>query len=423
MDEKRRGRRDFLQNIAIVALSLLAGVLILLPRLLTAEDGYFHKLLSPPTQMGSESGALSTSGLDIPVRVMVSGAYGRYGNVTLVTSDELFRPLESLLTEALGSAQRYVPCSQEDLLAALEHTSVYCDFLSDFPLPALAERIGATVDSSLSARCLVLSSQEDGVRLYLTDGRGACYTCSTAVSQGDLESAAGRYELGNAAFAFDLADTQPNAASISPCSILLLETPDQLPVLQAADSLSDTDSLLTALHFNPRTNYRYPESNGTEVVVEGERSVRIQPNGTVLYRSGGEDALTVDAPSSPTALEAISGTAQLVGRLLGHAGDATLYLQSIQQNSGSSVLRFGYQVGGLPIRFSDGACAAEVTLSGNTVTTLSLRFRQYTLSGDASLLLPLRQAMAIAACSPGAELSIGYADDRSDALSACYLAN
>ena len=28
MDEKRRGRRDFLQNIAIVALSLLAGVLI-----------------------------------------------------------------------------------------------------------------------------------------------------------------------------------------------------------------------------------------------------------------------------------------------------------------------------------------------------------------------------------------------------------
>ena len=42
--------------------------------------------------------------------------------------------------------------------------------------------------------------------------------------------------------------------------------------------------------------------------------------------------------------------------------------------------------------------------------SLSLRFRQYNAAEEPSLLLPLPQALAVAAASPGKELSIGYVE-------------
>ena len=77
----------------------------------------------------------------------------------------------------------------------------------------------------------------------------------------------------------------------------------------------------------------------------------------------------------------------------------------------------------VPIRFSDGGSAAEITLSGTAITRLSLRFRQYSTSGETSLLLPLRQTLAIAAEHPGTELSIGYADGGGDTVPASWLAD
>ena len=76
------------------------------------------------------------------------------------------------------------------------------------------------------------------------------------------------------------------------------------------------------------------------------------------------------------------------------SSSAAFYLLELQQSGATSVLRFGYHVDGLPIRFSDGGFAAEVTLEGSEVTKLSLRFRQYTLSDESARLLPLKQALA-----------------------------
>ena len=94
----------------------------------------------------------------------------------------------------------------------------------------------------------------------------------------------------------------------------------------------------------------------------------------------------------------------------------------MEQSGSGTVLTFGYQVGGVPIRFADGSAAAEITLSGQTISSLTLRPRQYT-AGTTSSLLPLRQAMAIAGRNEGAELSIGYADTGTYPLSAVWLAD
>ena len=107
----------------------------------------------------------------------------------------------------------------------------------------------------------------------------------------------------------------------------------------------------------------------------------------------------------------------------GLTGEASLYLQSVSQSGDSTQLRFGYQLAGTPIRFSDGGSAAEITLSGTSITRLTLRFRQYSTTNEQSLLLPLRQTLAIAADHPGVELSVGYADGGGDTVSASWLAD
>ena len=53
---------------------------------------------------------------------------------------------------------------------------------------------------------------------------------------------------------------------------------------------------------------------------------------------------------------------------------------------------------------------------------MTCRIRQYTTEGGTSLLLPLRQALAIAVRQEGAELLIGYADSGSSTVSAGWLA-
>lgn len=420
-------RRDFLQNITIVLLTLSAVALFAQTQLYNLQDGsrgYLTGLLG--TSSAISSGTASPTELwdfSAPVRVAITGSYGRYGNVSLTTTDEAFSPLRTLLGQALGSARSFSPCSAATFRESLSASSVYYDFLEPLPLSILAGLAGEDTSSTgLSARYLVVSSSGESVFLCLWDGQKTYMMADTAVIPADLAEAVGSYELTGAAFAFDNANLSPAYAAVAPYSLFPAELPD-LPVLTASNPLSDTAALLTALGINPHTTSRYMESNGTEVI---ERVLRIRPDGTVLYESDEESTLKIEAEeeNTPTVREAAWGVASLMQNLLGNAaGDAALYLQSIQQNNGVTTLQFGYHLDGVPIRFSDGTCAAEAVLSGASIISLQVHFRQYARSGETSLTLPLRQALAIVAAHSGAELSMGYADGGGETVSAAWLAD
>lgn len=420
MSEQKRKRRDFIQNITIALLSVLTVLLFTQSQIFNMSSDYLG-LLQSSERSAEHISAAQDIPLNLPVRAAVTGPYGRYGSITLTTAADDFDPLRTLLEQALSSARTAAPCGTQVFRDALQAPSVYYDFLSPLPVSILAEAVWTSSQLTGSARYLALSGQENGTVLYLWDGAALCYRCDTALPLKDLESVVNQYELGNARFAFELPDA---GEALAPFSLLTDETPG-LPVLSATGTLSDTTRLLTLLNFNPNTNYRYPESDGSETVVEGERSIRIHPNGTVLYRSGSEDDLTIDSQSGqPTLPEAATGINTLLGELLsGTSGGAELYLTEIRQTGITTIARFHYQINGVPIRFSDGRYAAEVTLSGNTVSGMTLHFRNYTTAGTTSLLLPLPQAAAIAARTPGQELSIGYVDTGSGAISAGWLAD
>lgn len=421
MNDKKRRHRDFIQNLSIALLAVTAALLFANMYHLGGAAGGWQLLSSPGTQAPANSTGQITP-LSAPVQTVVTGPYGRFGSVTLTTADEDFSPLRSLLEQALGSARTGTPCGTEEFLEALKNTSVYCDFLSPLPLTVLADLVWTSGgDETVYARRLAVAERGDRVVLYLWDGDETCLRCDTALTSEDLSDTVSQYELGNAQLALDAAITQ--YPSLDPCSLFLEEEP-ALPTLSAALPLSDTGRLLTVMGFNPNTQNRYPDASGTQVIMENGRTLRIYADDTVTYLSGGDDVLSVSADGElPTLLEASLGCGSLLNTLLTSAGgDTAVWLMDVRRSGTSTTLCFGYQVGGVPIRFSDGEPAAEITLSGTAVSSMTLRIRQYTALEETSLLLPLRQALAVAARHPGTELTIGYVDNGSDTVSAQWLA-
>jgi len=256
--------------------------------------------------------------------------------------------------------------------------------------------------------------------LYLWDGDSVCLRYATAVSPAVLTSVLELYELGDTVFAWDC--ELPYSNVVSPCALFPDPLP-ALPVLNAGKPALDTDELLAQLQFNPHTNYRYTEAAGTEVITENDRSLRIAANGLISYRSGGEALLTIGSSETPTAAECAAGCSALLDTLtLSRSGSARLYLKNIQQSGTQTTLYYGYQVDGVPVLFADESPAAVVQLSGSTVSSLTLRLRQYTASDKNSLVLPLRQTLAIAAQQQSGNLSIGYTDSADATVSAGWLA-
>ena len=408
MGEQRQDRRNLVQNLLITLLALSAAVLF------TQTQLYNLNLTTSEAPSGPAQSAAPAAELAAPVRTAVTGDYGRCGGLTCTTGDPVFAdPLGRRLLEALGSARDYAPCSRGDFLRALRGPSLYYDFLEPLPLSVLAGLLGGGEDVSpredLSARRLLIVPQEGGAVLYLWDGGENCFRASTAVSSDSLEQVISRYELGDASFAMDGGGLE---RELDPCSLLPAQPPE-LPSFTLGNPLAGgTDWLLSALGFNPRSRTRHTESSGTELIIDGDRTLRIRPDNTIHYQSGNEPILRVKAAGDlPTAREAALGAGSLLGSLLAPvSGELQPWLQSLRRSGDVTALRFGYQLKGVPVRFQDGGFAAEITLTGSAVTALSLRFRQYNAAEEPSLLLPLPQALAVAAASPGKELSIGYVE-------------
>ena len=419
MEEQRRKRRNLVQNILITLLSLSAVALFAQTQLYSLDLTGGEREAAGPSQSASPAAELTA-----PVRAAVTGDYGRHAAVALTTADAGFDdPLGRRLLEALGSARDYTPCAGAEFLRALRGPSLYYDFLEPLPLSVLAGLLGGGEEVSpredLSARRLLIAPQGDGAVLYLWDGGENCFRASTAVSADSLEQVISRYELGDASFAMDGGGLE---RELDPCS-LLPGQPPALPAFTVGDPLAGgTDWLLSALGFNPRSRTRHTESNGTELIMDGDRTLRIRPDNSVRYQSGNDPSLSVRAAGErPTAREAVLGAGSLLEGLLSPAaGEARPWLQSLRQMGNVTVLHFGYQIGGVPVRFQDGGFAAEVTITGTAVTGLTLRFRQYAAAEEPSLLLPLPQALAVAvSAGRGKELSIGYVE-RNGECRACW---
>lgn len=422
MKKARWSRKSIIQNLTILILSVSAVLLMIETGLSSQEtsSSYLSTLFSQGVPSSGNNGSAPKP--SAPVQVAVTGTYGRYADLTLTTADDAFSSLGSLLCEALGSADNASTCSEEAFRASLGGTSVYYDFGTALPLSVLANLMGSSeIKDEQTVRRLLLAASNSTVFLYLSNGSEySC--CQTRIPLETLSQLVGHYQLGNASFAFDLKDS----AELAPYSLFLTGEQASYPILSASSVSNDSDALLKSFGMNPHTNSRYTESSGTEVIREGERTLRLQSNGSVFFQDNEKPtALQITSKGdTPTAVEAASGAYRLLSSLLDSSGsDASLCLRSAVLTGTVWSLQFDYQAGGVLIRQSDGLPSAEIVLNGTAVTSCSLRLRQYKLTEKDSLLLPLTQALAVAKSHAGTTLEIDYLDSGTGSVSATWLAD
>lgn len=430
--DKKSAVINRLQNIAIVLLSLSAVFLLLkTPLFGTFADQTLPELAGK--LFSAEPSSVSPvevelSGLTAPVRVVYNGEYTRCGTDALTMADDSFSRAGSLLSEALGSAGAMAPSTEEAFLAALEKSGIYYDFTVGLPLEILCDTLGTSVPIShaVFVRRALLCSGGGTASLYLLGENGTCYAFSTALRSAVLMEFLSSLEGTAADFALTEGDAYDG---LSPFTLIMGE-PTQRYMLSASGSLTaDLSELLRLAEFNPHTENRYTESSGTTVVREAYGTLRITADGTVTYRSGSAEAgalYTVPTDRSVASLaESVAAAQRLASTLLqGSSGAASLYLSGVEENAKGCTVTLDYVIGGTPLRFADGSHAVSVSVEGSSITAFSLHFRSYSLTDLPALLLPVRQAAAIARKShAGSELSVCYVDSGADSVGVSWLPN
>ncbi|MBR4545800.1 MAG: hypothetical protein IKO14_07525 [Oscillibacter sp.] len=427
MTERQRLALDFRQNLAIALLSVMAVALFARTELFhlgwETVSGEFQAVSEPP-ETAPEEPVPST--LSVPVRFAATGVYGdvrgRYVSLGMKTGERAFRGVRRLFREALESSTDFDRISRETFLSSVRGSSLYCDFLTPLPLSLLCGLLDASSTDERPVRCMALARDWDGVRLYIWDG-GAEYSGRlTAISGRQVDELVSNYELGSGVFGMDFQDADGRRRNVSPLSLFPDKAPS-LPVYAVSVSLPDTGQLLTAFRFNPLTKSRYTEANGTEVIMEGGRSVRIRTNGTIYYQSGERGELSIESAAEiPTTWEAVTECAALLNSILVAQGYAPVIPREVRRQDNLTLLRFGYALNGVPVFHADGGAAAVVTLDCRKVVSVELRPRRYSATDAQSLLLPLEQALGVAELHPGAELCLGYQDNGGARMNAQWFA-
>lgn len=422
---------DRLQNLALILLALSAIFLFTCTPLFRNHFSDQVQALFTPHPQGGDSPQDASAYDAMPaaqVMITANHEYGRCGQLSVSPGDPLCEQLAPLLRDAVGTAEAGRLTADLTLQNALDDASVFLSYPTPLPLSVIARWLDTQTDLDLTVRSIALSCHEGSwATLYLLDSAGSIYRCATSLSSAAVRETAEQFAPNSALFAYET-----NYTTLTPYAILHVQ-PGELPQLQSALPEQYTlPALLQVLDFNVHTQSRYPETDGTEVVVESPRTLRFSPGGTVSYTGEGEITASLFkvpcAGDEPTQAEALLACWHLATALTDAAGASPLVLRSAEPAPGGWRISFGYQPLGWDVFFDQPSSelssleALSVTVTGRTITAFTYRCRAYSSTEDLSLLMPPVQAAAVASVYPGAGLTVGYADDGSGVLSARWLA-
>ncbi len=405
---KHKNLKEHIKTLLIVLLTLSALFLL-------KESSYYDSIFSRIGGSGSQqstlapgtsSGIESKSGAILPFSIVVSSAEGgRYS--TAYNSEEtqtVFESFSAALGEALGSAGAPEQTDEKQWQAALSGSCVSFDFYYAQSLSVLASRLGTGVGGGdgYSARHIALDCSGTELQLLFKDSEsGGYFRCTTAVTAQNTAAKLESYKQNNAIFAFE----NEKYAGIEPNTVI----PDSMPVFYTAASVSafdsgfDSELLFELLGMNSYVARAYTESDGTQVYVEDGSTIRISPAGKISYRlgSGSRSSFGTDMPSAANAADS------LIHQLLDSScGDAQVCFSGIEGSNGSYVAEFQYKLSSLPVEASSPA--AKVTISGGRIVRMELSPKNYELSQESSVLLPILQTSAIIASQGGGEPVLLY---------------
>lgn len=403
--------RNWMQNGALILLTALALLQItqlpMLQNIRLSSGGLFSQ--NDGGEVQEESAPLAAMFPAVNLMVTVDSEHGRCGQLCLSAGDSALQSVIPLFKEALGSATEIGQTADETFRAALNHPGLFLELTAGpLPLEVVAAWLGETAAFTREVRAMALTAgEDDAASLYLLDGEGRIFRYGTALYPPAVRGVCEGFLANGGVFSYET-----GYVALAPYTVLAPETAAP-PVLSSERPAGySAYNLLSALGFNAHTFSRYTESGGAEVVEESPRTLRIAPDGTVaLTNRGASNLYQTSGQGLP---EVLSTAWRLAEALTDGTGASPLFLQEVEETESSCVLRFRYQIDGVPVFFSDGGDALAVAFQNGVMSSFTYRCRTYTpLEEEPAPLLPTDMAQAIAAAYPGAALSIGYVDDGS----------
>lgn len=403
--------RGLAQNAALALLSVSALFLLaqlpLLQNIRFFPGAIFSQ--SPDADIREEEAVPAAMFPSVNLMVTRDSEYGRCGQLCLSAGGDGLQSVLPLFQEALGSAAPAGEVSDADFRAALNDPGLYLELTSEpLPLEAVGAWLGEEAAFGQPVQAMALTTgRDEGASLFLLDGGGTITLYTTALPVSAVRSTCEGFLANGGYFAYET-----GYGSLSPYTVLTADAAVPPDVQSERPAGYSAYNLLTALDFNAHTLSRYQESSGAEVVEESPKALRIGPEGMVSFTNRGTAASPLYRASSQELPDILAAARRLAAALTEGTGASPLFLQEVRQTDASCVLRFRYQVNGVPVYFSDGSGALTVTFQNGAVTSFSYRCRAYTpLEEEPAALLPADMAQAIAAAHQDAVLSIAYEDD------------
>ena len=397
---------------------LLIALLIVSAALLARASGYydelFHRLPAAVSEeSGNADGELSLSAAELAEAVRprtvlvcregkaVASAYS--GEAT----EAEFHRFSAILGEALGSAGEPEEISEKEFRGGLESGSVFMDFSCGMPLELLAEWLGSEMSGkagSTEVQFLYLGLSDGAVQLCYRDGDGRFCRCTTAAVSETLDARMGDFQGVSAEFAYG----DRSLKHLDPYTVLLSALPEFSGVAGAAvrDGIN-TEELMQTFGMNSYVVSSYTEADGTRVYIENEKSLRVHPDGAVVFRAGSADGERSIAEGLTAAVSyAYAAAKRSIGQ---YAGEADVLLSGIATDGTDQyTVTFDYCIGSVPLRMASGS-AAQFSIKDGILTDARLSLRYYLFTDTAEKMLPMRFAAAIADAA-GTTPTLVYAD-------------
>ena len=345
-----------------------------------------------------------------PVAISVKSTAGRSTAMwDFDTLDAAFDTYGGLLGQAMDTAERFAAASENQVRKALSGTCVYFRYHRSLPASLLASWLGAELHADLpETQTCVLAAEGDVVALYFLGSPH--FRAVTQVDPYDLITLVEKSRPDGSQMAFET-DSQLSPTALLPGSTV------SAPGVATSNPCDSRymDQLATDLGFNPYSDTRFIDDDGTTHFSEANNALSISSNGEIVLTNADSSRFQASSGKRDALVELAR---QLVETTVGDVcGTARIYLSGVEQQEDTTVCTFEYLVSGITVDL--GAKAATVTFSGSSVREMRIRAVAFRLTGNALLPLPVTQAAAI--LPPDSNLLLQYRTDGGSALAVGWM--
>ena len=306
--------------------------------------------------------------------------------------DVLYRQMEPLWQEALGSAMALEAVDSGDYRALLQAPGILLQYHTAQPMYLLRAWSGSELTAEeMEVSGIALVGMQEQVLLLVTDLQGGRWKAQTSASYGELNSLCASVGSTNARLAGEhpiLSADQVLTEKTGSFDTVRISAPD---IAQRGEL---SQNLLSLFGMNAYLTKVYLTADDSLVYVEGHSTVSLSPGGDLAYSGTGIDLELSGGTELETRAEICRKVYDRLLRLWQQAGaSGVLCLEAQEWNTGGCVLRFGLQLEGVVLEKSRGDWAT-VTVENGRITGMTISPRLLTAE-DSVQLLPGRQAETV----------------------------